>query len=77
MTPRCPPLLLEAPEIQGWNSFTPWSVQVRLTAKTIPDKRLEVAARLRKYAQQALYEAGMQVVTPFADSQSGVSAPLP
>jgi small conductance mechanosensitive channel len=56
--------LLEKPEIQGWSGFTPWSVQVRLTAKTVPDKKLEVATRLRRYAQEALRDAGLPMATP-------------
>ena len=71
--PEISDFLLEAPVVQGWSGFTAWSVQVRLTAKTLPDKKLEVAARLRKVAQEALREAGLQMVTPLPDAQPGGS----
>jgi small conductance mechanosensitive channel len=71
--PEISDYLLEAPVVQGWSGFTAWSVQVRLTAKTLPDKKLEVAARLRKVAQEALREAGLQMATPLPDAQPGGS----
>lgn len=63
--------LLEAPTIQGWNSFSPWAVQVRLIAKTLPGKRLEVATVIRRYGLEALNRAGMQVAVPIPDSLTG------
>ena len=56
--------LLEPPTIQGWNSLTDWSVQVRLAAKTLPGKQAATAAVLRKYALQALHEANIPLATP-------------
>ena len=64
--------LLEAPTIQGWNSFSPWAVQVRLIAKTLPGKRLDVATVLRRYGLEALNQAGLQVAVPIPDSLASV-----
>jgi len=63
--------LLEAPVIQGWNSFSPWAVQVRLMAKTLPEKRLDIATILRRYGLEALKQAGLQVAIPLPDSLAG------
>ncbi len=63
--------LLEAPVIQGWNSFSPWAVQVRLMAKTLPEKRLDIATILRRYGLDALKQAGLQVAIPLPDSLAG------
>ena len=63
--------LLEPPVIQGWNSFSPWAVQVRLMAETRPEKRLEVATLLRRYGLEALKQAGLQVAVPLPDSLAG------
>ena len=72
--PQISDFIIEAPQVQGWNSFTPWAVQVRLTAKTKPDKRVDVAVVMRRYAQEALRDAGLQVATPVLDQQSGGNA---
>ena len=63
--------LLEAPMIQGWNSFSPWAVQVRIMAKALPEKRLEVATLLRRYGLEALKQAGLQVAVPLPESLAG------
>ncbi len=63
--------LLEPPVIQGWNSFSPWAVQVRLTAKTRSERRLEVATILRRYGLDALKQAGLQVAVPLPESLAG------
>jgi small conductance mechanosensitive channel len=63
--------LLETPSIQGWNSFSPWAVQVRLMAKTQPEKRLEVATVLRRHGLEALKQAGLQVAVPLPESLAG------
>jgi len=69
--PQISAFIIEQPQVQGWNSFTPWAVQVRLMTKTVPDKRLEVAAVLRQYAQEALRTAGLQVASPLQDLHAG------
>jgi small conductance mechanosensitive channel len=55
------PFLSEAPQITGWNSFTEWAVQVRIAVKTTPDKRVTIANALRRYAQEALRKAGIEI----------------
>ncbi len=69
--PQISTFILEQPQVQGWNSFTPGAVQVRLMAKTVPDKRLEIGAVLRQYAQEALRNADLQVASPLQDQQAG------
>ena len=59
--------LLEVPVIQGWNSTSAWGVQVRLSAKTKPNRKPDVAALVRRYALEALREANFQVVSPLQD----------
>ena len=58
------PLLLEEPQIQGWNSMSEWAVQVRLSVKTYPGKQYAAATILRKYALEALQEAGISLALP-------------
>lgn len=63
--------LLETPAIQGWNSFSPWAVQVRMSATSRPDKRFDVARVLRRYGLKALNEAGLQIAVPLPESITG------
>jgi small-conductance mechanosensitive channel len=63
--------LLDDPGVMGWNSFSPWAVQVRMSAKARPGKRLEVASVLRRYGLEALKQAGLQVAIPLPESVSG------
>ena len=51
------PLLLEPPQVIGWNTFTDSGVQMRLQATTKADDRLQVAQGLRRYAMEALLAA--------------------
>jgi small-conductance mechanosensitive channel len=55
--------LLEKPQVQGWTSFSPWSVQVRVMAKVVPAQKLSVTYTLRKYGLDTLTEAGLQIAT--------------
>lgn len=57
-------ILLEAPQIQGWNSMNDWAVQVRLTAKTLPGKQADAAIILRRRALEELNAAGIQLALP-------------
>jgi len=59
--PRVKPHLLAQPEIFGWNSFSDWSVIVRLRAKVTAGKQGEVARIMRQVALQALGEASLAV----------------
>lgn len=63
--------LLDDPGIQGWNSFSPWAVQVRMSAKARPGARFTVASVLRRYGLEALKQAGLQVAVPLPDSIGG------
>ena len=57
-------ILLDLPRIQGWTSMNDWSVQVRLSAKTIAGKQLIAAVALRRVALQALDESGIRLAVP-------------
>ena len=58
------PVLMETPQIQGWNSMNDWAVQVRLTAKTQPGKQSDAAIVLRRNALEELHMAGIQLAVP-------------
>ena len=57
-------VLVEAPQIQGWNNMNDWAVQVRLTAKTLPGKQSDAAVVLRQQALIELRTAGIQLAVP-------------
>lgn len=57
--------LLETPQVVGWSAFSPWSVQVRLLAKTAPGKQYAAEMALRRHALEALETASIQPVTPY------------
>ena len=59
--PRVKPHLLDAPEVFGWNSFSDWSVIVRMRAKVTAGKQGDVARAMRQYALEMLDEAGVPV----------------
>ncbi len=54
-------MLLEPPQIQGWNNLNEWSVQVRIQAKTQAGKQADAAGLLRKAALLAIQEASIQL----------------
>jgi small conductance mechanosensitive channel len=58
------PLLLETPQIAGWNNLSEWGVQVRVTAKTLPGKQVEAAAILRQVTLGALQAANIPLAAP-------------
>lgn len=60
--------LLEPPKVQGWNQMLDWAVQVRLSAKTHPARRVEVETALRRRALEALREGGVRLARPLADT---------
>jgi small conductance mechanosensitive channel len=66
-------LLLEPPEVIGWNSMVEWGVQVRLAARTPAGKQAEVEAVLRRYALEYLSQHDIQLArpTPVMNAQSG------
>jgi len=61
--PRVKPHLLAEPEIFGWNSFSDWSVIVRLRAKVTAGKQGDVARVLRQHALETLEQAGIAVAS--------------
>lgn len=68
-------LLLEPPQIQGWNNLNEWSVQVRIQAKTYPAKQADAAVLLRKAALLAIQEAGIQLASISRINQAAFSEP--
>lgn len=58
------PVLLSEPQVQGWNAITDWAVQVRISVKTTPSSAGEVSILLRRYALDALNEAGIHLAAP-------------
>jgi moderate conductance mechanosensitive channel len=62
--PRYGPYILEPIEIFGVDSFTDWSMHLKLRIKTIPLKQWEVGRELRKRIRKALAQSGVQVPYP-------------
>lgn len=60
--------LLEPPKVQGWNRMLDWAVQVRLSAKTQPARRIEVETALRRRALEALRVGGVRLARPLGDT---------
>ncbi len=69
--PEVEQYFLEKPEVQGWTNFSPWAVQVRVTAKVTPAHKLAVTYAMRKYGLDALVKAGLQVATPIPENIIG------
>lgn len=61
-------LLLDPPEVVGWNGLSDWAVQIRLTARVRPGKQYAVQIALRKYAIDSLNQAGISIAIPNASS---------
>ncbi len=72
--PEIQPLLLDPPEVAGWNSLLEWAVQIRLSARTLPGKQYAVQVALRRYAIDALIQAAISVALPTA---TGAESPAP
>jgi small conductance mechanosensitive channel len=62
--PEAQPNLLEAPQVQAWSSMSDFAVQLRLTAKVVPGTRITCESLLRRYALEALGQAGISPSTP-------------
>ena len=56
--------LLDPPVVAGVESISAGSVQLRVTARTLPTKQVAVARELRRRIAQGLREAGIASVTP-------------
>jgi small-conductance mechanosensitive channel len=57
-------VILEAPSVLGWTSFTDWSVQVQIITKTQPGKQWSVGRAVRKAGLDQLHKAGIRVAVP-------------
>jgi moderate conductance mechanosensitive channel len=60
--PELSAFLLEPPQVAPWHGLSERAVQVRLTAKTTPDRQYDVARMLRQRALDALHQAGLALV---------------
>ena len=63
------PLLLEPPEILGWNQTNDLGVRVRMQAKVKPGQQWGVARELRRQALEALHEAGIPIAHSYLQMQ--------
>lgn len=54
--------MLEKPVVRGGNTPDDWSIQMRIMAKTTPERQWDVATTLRRVALDALNQAGIRVV---------------
>jgi small conductance mechanosensitive channel len=62
--PEIEPSLLEPPQVQAWSSLSDFAIQLRLSAKVRPGTRLGSESLMRRYALQALSEAGISPSRP-------------
>ncbi len=69
------PLLLESPEVIGWNALSDWAVQIRLAARTLPGKQYIVQATLRRDAIDALNQAGIPIALPTLSVKDSGNSP--
>jgi small-conductance mechanosensitive channel len=60
--PLLSPFLLEPPQVASWHGLSERAVQIRLTAKTTPDRQYDAARMLRQRALDALTQAGLTLV---------------
>lgn len=68
--PAIMPMLLEPPEILGWNQINNVGILVRLQAKVKPGQQWAVGRQLRRIALDALHEAGIAIAQPFLQMQT-------
>jgi small-conductance mechanosensitive channel len=68
------PMLLEAPEILGWNQTNNVGVLVRMQAKVKPGQQWAVARHLRRIALDALQDAGIPIAQPLLQMQTAGQA---
>jgi moderate conductance mechanosensitive channel len=59
--PAVKPNLLAAPEVIGYYNISEWAVAVRLSAKVVAGKKVEVARVMRHYALEELHKAGVSI----------------
>jgi small conductance mechanosensitive channel len=56
------PYLLREPQVIPWHGLSGRAVQMRLDARTLPDRQYDVARALRQHAVAALTAAGIELV---------------
>jgi small conductance mechanosensitive channel len=61
-------VLIDPPEILGWNQLSDWAICVRVQAKVKVGQQGPVARVLRRYALDALRDAGVPLERPFLQS---------
>lgn len=62
--PEVMPSLLEAPRVQAWSNLSDSAVQVRLSVRVLPGTRLAAESSLRRFALEALDQAGISLSLP-------------
>jgi small conductance mechanosensitive channel len=62
--PEMQPNLLEAPQVQAWSNMSDFAIQLRLSAKVAPGTRLGSESLMRRYALEALSQAGISPSLP-------------
>ena len=62
--PEAQPNLLEEPQIQAWSNLSDFAIQLRLSVKVLPGTRVTCESLLRRYALEALTQAGISPSTP-------------
>ncbi len=72
--PAIAALLLEPPEILGWNQTNDLGVRVRLQAKVKPGQQWGVSRELRRLSLDALHEAGIPIAQGYLQTAKGGQA---
>lgn len=72
--PAIAALLLEKPEILGWNQTNDLGVRVRLQAKVKPGQQWGVSRELRRLSLDALHEAGIPIAQGYLQTAKGGQA---
>lgn len=62
--PQIQPNLLEAPRVQAWSNLSDFAIQLRLSAKVRPGTRIDSESLMRRYALEALDQAGITLSVP-------------
>ncbi len=70
--PAIKSVLLEPPELLGWNQTNDLGVRVRMQAKVQPGQQWAVARHLRRMALSALQEAGVPIAQAYAPMRTPV-----
>ena len=62
--PEAQPNLLDQPQVQAWSNLSDYAIQLRLTVKVLPGTRVTCESLMRRYALEALSQAGISPSTP-------------